>query len=207
MLLPVPSLHAPPTQTGSGSKCQTLPSARFTRSMMKQCGGTLVRSRRPFTRPPAHVSMGTGTCCCLSRLCRCRGPEPGQAASARPCLWCALHRSMTKQCGGTLVRSRRPVTGPPVHLSMGTGTCCCLFLSLHAPRTQNGSGSKCQTRPVVRASSLDDETVRRHAGVSTRTGRKGCPCCSPASCPGQASGDRNPGVTMPASPAPRLAGP
>src|SRR5450830_994577 len=186
LLLPVPSLHAPPTQTGSGSKCQTLPSARFTRSMMKQCGGTLVRSRRPFIRPPAHVSMGTGTCCCLSRLCRRRGPEPGQAASARPCLvrasplddetvrrhagpltasfhpaaracqhgdwhlllpvpvfahdavpnrvrqqvpdpaWCALYRSMTKLCCGTLVRSRRPFTRPPAHVSMGTGTCCCL---------------------------------------------------------------------------------
>src|SRR5450830_1426845 len=120
--------------------------------------------------------------------------------------WCALYRSMTKLCCGTLVRSRRPFTRPPAHVSMGTGTCC-LYPSLHAPRSQTGSGSKCQTRPVVRASPLDDETVRRHDCLSTRTARKGCPCCSPATCPGQASGDRNPAVTMPASPAPRLAGP
>src|SRR5450830_1711626 len=225
LLLPVPTLQAPRTRTGSGSKCQTLPSARFTRSMMKQCGGTLVRSRRPFTRPPAHVSMGTGTCCCLSRLCRRRGPRPGQAASARPCLvrasplddetvrrhagpltasfhpaaracqhgdwhllpvavfaraavpnrvrqqvpdpaWCALHRSMTKQCGGTLVRSRRPFTRPPAHVSMGTGTCCCL--SRLCRRRGPEPGQAASARPcLVRASPLDDETVRRHAGPRT----------------------------------------
>src|SRR5450830_1532479 len=156
------------------------------RSMTKLCGGTLVRSRRRFTRPPAHVSMGTGICCCLYPSCARRGAKTGQAASARPCLvralplddatvlrhagpltasfhpaaracqhgdWhlllpvpvfahdavptrvrqhvpdpasCALYRSMTKLCCGTLVRSRRPFTRPPAHVSMGTGTCCCL---------------------------------------------------------------------------------
>src|SRR5450830_397837 len=119
--------------------------------------------------------------------------------------WCALHRSMTRQCGGTLVRSRRPFTRPPAHVSMGTGTCCLSRLcTRRGPKPRQAASA----RPcLVRASPLDDETVRRHDCLSTRTARKGCPCCSPASCPGQASGDRNPAVTMPASPAPRLAGP
>src|SRR5450830_1338524 len=205
LLLPVPSLHAPPTQTGSGSKCQTLPSARFTRSMMKQCGGTLVRSRRPFIRPPAHVSMGTGTCCLYPSFTRL-GPKPGQAASARPCLVRAspLDDETVRRHAGPLTASfllsARACQHGDWHLLLPVP-------SLQVPRTRTGSGSKCQALPVVRASPLDDETVRRHDCLSTRTARKGCPCCSPATCPGQASGDRNPAVTMPASPAPRLAGP
>src|SRR5450830_1827916 len=112
LLLPVPSLQVPRTRTGSGSKCQTLPVVRASPlddETVRRHAGPLTASFHPAARACQHgdwhllLPVPVFAHDAVPNRVRQHVPDPA---------WCALHRSMTKQCGGTTVSlPERPERG------------------------------------------------------------------------------------------------